>query len=70
MTTISARRHLAKTVTWRVLATTTTMAIAWAVTGDWRVGAQVGGIEFFAKMVLYYGHERAWYRFSRFGVKS
>lgn len=61
---------MAKTVTWRVLATATTILIAWVVSGDWRVGAQIGFIEFFAKLVLYYGHERLWYRFSRFGLKD
>lgn len=68
MTKIAPRRHLAKTVTWRIVATTTTVLIAWMVSGDWRVGAEVGFFEFFAKMFLYYGHERAWYRFSRLGV--
>ncbi len=68
MTKIARRRHLAKAFTWRVLATTTTMLIAGLVSGDWVIGAQIGGIEFFAKLVLYYGHERAWYRFVRLGV--
>lgn len=54
------RIHLAKTLTWRVLATATTMLIAFAITGSIAVGATIGGIEACAKMVLYYGHERAW----------
>lgn len=70
MAKISAKRHLAKAVTWRVLATLTTIIIAWLVSGDWRIGAQVGFFEFFAKMALYYGHERAWYRLSDFGVEA
>ena len=69
MTEISRKRHVAKAFTWRVLASTTTLLIAGLVSGDWTIGAQIGAIEFFAKMVLYYGHERAWYRFVRFGVK-
>ena len=70
MTKISRRRHVAKAFTWRVLATTTTVLIAGLVSGDWAIGAQIGAIEFFAKLVLYYGHERAWYRFAHFGVKE
>ena len=58
----SRRLALAKTVSWRVLATTTTFLIAWAVTGDVSAGAAVGGFEAVAKMALYYGHERAWER--------
>ena len=70
MAKISRRRHVAKAVTWRILATTTTILIAWAVSGSWEIGAQIGVLEFFAKLVLYYGHERAWYRFIHFGVKE
>ena len=65
---ISRKRHLAKAMTWRVVATTATVFIAWGVTGDWVVGLEVGGVEFFAKMLLYYLHERFWYRFVGFGV--
>ena len=55
-------------MTWRVVATTTTVLIAWRVTGDWRTGLEVGGIEFFVKMALYYLHERVWYKFIGLGV--
>ncbi len=65
---ISRKRHLAKTMTWRLVATSTTVVIAWLVTGDIGVGAVVGGYEFFAKMFLYYMHERFWYKFVGFGV--
>ena len=57
-----------KAVTWRALATMTTVLIAWWVTGDWRVGLEVGGVEFFVKMLLYYLHERFWYKFIGLGV--
>ena len=57
---MSRKVALAKTVTWRITATTATFAIAWAVTGDLSVGATVGGIEAIIKMVLYYLHERIW----------
>tara|TARA_B110000196_G_C20788302_1_gene494382 strand:- start:236 stop:457 length:222 start_codon:yes stop_codon:yes gene_type:complete len=61
------KRHLAKTLTWRVLATLTTMIIAWMVSGDPFTGVVVGGIEFFIKMPVYYIHERIWYK-SNFGL--
>jgi uncharacterized membrane protein len=28
----------------------------------------IGGIEIISKMVLYFLHERAWYKFSNFGI--
>lgn len=67
---VSRKRHLAKTLTWRVLATTDTFLIAWLITGqiDWAAG--IASIEVVTKMFLYYWHERAWYNYIDFGVKS
>ena len=53
-------RSLLKGLTWRVLATCTTMTIAWLTTGDVSLALKIGSIEFFAKFLIYYLHERAW----------
>ena len=45
----SKKRHIAKTLTWRITATLTTMIIAWVVSGDPMTGLTVGGIEFLSK---------------------
>jgi len=62
MKDISRKRHIAKTITWRIIATATTVVLAWIISGDPMIGLKVGGWEFFIKMVLYYFHERAWYK--------
>ena len=64
---IARKRHVAKTFSYRVLATTVTFLLAWLVTGKIEMGAAIGGLEASSKMVLYYMHERAWYRFG-YGV--
>tara|TARA_Y100001935_G_C17276778_1_gene495090 strand:- start:908 stop:1129 length:222 start_codon:yes stop_codon:yes gene_type:complete len=63
----SKRRHLSKTITWRIVATTDTFLIAWLITGkiDWAAG--IATIEVATKMVLYYWHERIWYKYVRLG---
>lgn len=61
-------RHLAKTVTWRIIGTIDTMILAWIITGDPSMGLKIGGVEVFTKMILYYLHERVWYNMS-FGKK-
>ena len=53
-------RSILKTISWRIIATTTTVTIAYFIFGDISSALKVGGIEFFAKMVIYYFHERAW----------
>lgn len=55
-------RHIAKTFTWRITATLTTVILAWIISGDPMIGVSVGGWEFFIKMILYYFHERIWYK--------
>ena len=59
-----ANRSLAKTITWRILATLTTMLLVWIAFGEIEKAVGVGLIEFFIKMIIYYGHERAWARIS------
>ena len=53
-------RSIAKGVTWRVLATLTTVIIAWLITGAIDIALQIGFVEVFAKIAIYYAHERAW----------
>jgi uncharacterized membrane protein len=67
---VSYKRHLLKTISWRILGTIDTFVLAWLVTGDYSMGLKIGGIEVITKMILYFFHERAWYNFSKFGVKN
>lgn len=61
-------RHLYKTISWRVVGTVDTMLLAWILSGDPMVGLQVGLVEVITKMILYYLHERAWYKID-FGLE-
>ena len=67
---VSYKRHIAKTISWRVVGTLDTILISGLVTGSWRAGLTIGGIEIFTKMVLYFFHERVWYKFSKFGINK
>ena len=67
---VSRKRHILKTITWRIIGTLDTMILSWIITGNWKWGVAIGGVELITKMVLYYFHERAWYRFSKYGVKK
>lgn len=53
-------RSILKGLTWRVIATSTIIAIAYFKTGDVTMALEIGAIEFFIKLLLYYLHERAW----------
>ena len=56
------KRSIAKTISWRVVATVATIVIVYAFTGEAALSFGVGVVEVAAKVVLYYGHERAWSR--------
>ena len=69
----SKKRHLAKTITWRCIATLTTFLLALLFfREDSEAVEKATGVavaEFFVKMLLYYLHERAWYK-SNFGING
>ena len=62
-------RHILKTITWRFVGTMDTMFLGWLISGSAEIGLSIGGLELFTKMILYYLHERIWYR-SLFGLKK
>ena len=55
-------RSIVKALTWRMIATSTTMVLAYAVTGDLKVAGAIGVADVVIKLFFYYVHERAWGR--------
>ena len=67
---VSYKRHIAKTISWRIIGTVDTIILSWLITGSWKLGLSIGGVEIITKMVLYFFHERIWYTFNKFGVEK
>lgn len=67
-TKVNLKRHLLKTLTWRIVGTIDTMLLGWIISGDPKVGITIGGFEVITKMVLYFIHERVWYKYSDIGL--
>lgn len=55
-------RTLIKTLTWRVIATLTTMILVYIFYRDFTIAGAIGMIEVVAKLIVYYIHERLWDR--------
>lgn len=53
-------RSLIKTISWRSIATLTTIAIVYAFTREIPLSLGIGAVEVVSKMILYYFHERIW----------
>jgi len=58
----SILRHIVKTISWRIIGTIDTMVIGWVVSGNLKIGLTIGGIEVITKMILYFLHERFWFK--------
>ena len=70
MEKVEHKRHLAKAVTWRIIASTTTALIAWVFGLPLKAVGFVFVADLLIKFVLYYMHERVWYKHIKFGVKD
>ena len=56
----SRRRSVAKSLSWRTVATLTTILIVLLFTGEIELAVAIGGVEVVAKLVIFYVHERLW----------
>lgn len=67
---VSKKRHLAKTVSYRIISTLIGFFIMWIATGSIKIGAAFGVAELVYKPIQYYIHERVWYKWIKFGLKQ
>ena len=66
--TVSPKRHLAKTISYRILSTGIGFVTMWLVTDSIKIGAAFSIIELIWKPIQYYVHERVWYKHIKFGL--
>lgn len=67
---VSAKRHVAKTISYRIISTLIGFTIMWIATGSIKIGAAFGIAELVYKPIQYYIHERVWYKWIRYGLKE
>ena len=67
---VDKSRHIAKSLTWRIITSLDTFIIAWLITGKMDWASAIAGVEVLTKMILYYGHERVWYKYIKIGIKK
>lgn len=67
---VSAKRHIAKTMSYRLISTLVGFGVMWAVTDSIKVGAAFSLAELLYKPIQYYIHERIWYKWIKYGLKD
>lgn len=65
---ISYKRHLAKTISYRLLSSGIGFLFMWWATDNVKIGLTLSVAELVYKPIQYYLHERIWYRWIKFGV--
>ena len=64
------KRHIAKSITYRILSTLTGFLTIWWISGSIKIGAAFGVAELIYKPIQYYIHERVWYKWIKYGLKK
>lgn len=67
---VQVKRHLVKTISYRVTSTSVGFLVMWAISGSVKIGAAFGVAELLFKPFLYFIHERVWYKWIKYGLKS
>jgi uncharacterized membrane protein len=67
---VESKRHLAKTISYRLVSSGVGFLIVWLSTGSVKVGATLTIAELVYKPIQYYLHERIWYKYIKFGLKK
>jgi uncharacterized membrane protein len=64
------KRHIAKTISYRIISTTIGISVVWGVSGSLKIGTAFGIAELVYKPLQYYIHERVWYKWIKYGLKE
>ena len=67
---VEKKRHIAKTISYRLISTLIGFAAMMVVTGSAKAGAAFSVAELLWKPVQYYVHERIWYKWIKYGLKQ
>ena len=67
---VTKSRHIAKTISYRVVSSGIGFFFMYLASGSLKVGAMFSIVELVYKPIQYYIHERIWYRYIKFGLKK
>lgn len=66
---VELKRHIAKAISYRFVGTLQTTIIGYIFTGSFVVATGMGMVELCIKPLIYFLHERIWYKWIKFGLK-
>lgn len=67
---VHVKRHIAKSISYRILGSLQTVIIGYILTGSIYISSIAGVVELIIKPVIYFIHERVWYKYINFGLEK
>jgi len=67
---VDKKRHIAKTISYRIVSSAIGFIIMYFATGSIKYGAAFSFAELLYKPIQYYIHERVWYKYIKYGLKK
>jgi uncharacterized membrane protein len=67
---VSFKRHIVKTISYRILSTSVGFITMFFITGSVKVSTAFSLIELIWKPIQYYVHERIWYKYISYGIDN
>ena len=67
---VSYKRHIVKSITYRFVGTLTTIILTLIAGLPLKFAAMVGFSEIVLKPIIYFLHERVWYKWIKYGIKN
>jgi uncharacterized membrane protein len=67
---VDSKRHIAKTISYRIVSTGIGFAVVWIISGSVTIGTAFGVAELVYKPIQYYIHERVWYKWIKYGLTN
>lgn len=67
---VHVKRHIAKAISYRFIGSLQTVLIGYALTGSIYISSVAGVVELVVKPIIYFIHERVWYKFIKFGLNK
>ncbi len=67
---VQSKRHIAKTISYRIVSSTCGFLLVWFTTNNIKIGAAFSVTEILFKPIIYFLHERVWYKYFKYGLKD
>ena len=67
---VQKKRHIAKTISYRIISSAIGFLVIYWASGSLKVGAAFSVAELLYKPIQYYIHERIWYRYIKYGLEK